>query len=116
MYFNHLKTVEHLLGPLVPSLLLLILVSSLTILILGTKEREYQHLMFPRNSYRNQKHRLINLIIKKYSWKLIFALYLFFIALVLLVFALLTDQVQLRYQLCEVDAALLWRKIHLRHV
>lgn len=42
--------------------------------------------------------------------------YLFFLAIVLLFFPFVADQVQLWDELCEVDAALLWWQIHLGHV
>lgn len=42
--------------------------------------------------------------------------YLFFLAIVLLFFALVADQVQLWDELCEVEAALLWWQVHLGHV
>lgn len=41
--YMYLETVQHLLGSLVPSLLLLILITSLTILFLQATENSHQH-------------------------------------------------------------------------
>lgn len=46
----------------------------------------------------------------------LFHSYLFFLAIVLLFFAFVAEQVQLWDELREVDAALLWWQVHLGHV
>lgn len=139
--FSYLETMQHLLGSLVPSLLLLILVSSLTFLFLRSIDSHKssvahnhtthlsdlnileQILLF--TSYcdlcsfvkaKQHESLLSNAKLQSSRESSSFAPHLFLVAVILLVFALLTEEVKLWDKLGEVDAALLRGQIHLRHI